>query len=107
MLPLMCGQVHHEIKGFRLRNIFNYDGAEYEFPAIRKGDRVAFYLSEHTEEWFVGLVTSVLSSTRVHISVFEPNGFTVRKKVDIATSDRLRYRWLPLDTAHDLEEDTA
>ncbi len=80
------------------------DGVVYVHHSIRQGHDVAFYLSEHIDAWFTAKVTSVLTSTRVHLAVFEPNGFTIRKKVDIATDDRFKYRWLPLTVAHELED---
>lgn len=85
----------------------SFEGTDYQCRPPRKGHLVAFYLNEDSlEDWFPALITKVNTPTRVHLSVFEPNGHTIRKSVDRATDDRIKYRWLPLDVAHQIEEDS-
>lgn len=84
------------------------DGIELHYPQSRKGDDVAFYLSEDSlSDWFAAKITLMTTPTRAHLTIFEPNGNTIRKGVDVASDERIKYRWLPIEAAHQLEKETA
>jgi len=82
------------------------DGLEFNCDVIRKGDRVAFFATESRSRYLVALVTDTLPKSRVHLRVFDPNSSGIRKRVDMADSDKLKYKWLPLWVAHDLEDNS-
>ena len=90
-----------------MSDVVEIDGIEYEIRKIRVGDTAAFYLSEEVDNYFVAIVTAVLTPTRVHLRVFGPNDSGVRKRVDRCTDKRFLYRWLPISTAHTIEDNVT
>ena len=80
------------------------DGIDFHCDNVRKGDTVAFYASESRTRYLVALVTDTLTKSRVHLRVFDPNSSGIRKRVDMADSDNLKYKWLPMWAAHELED---
>jgi len=83
------------------------DGVPFNFSKIKIGSQVAFYQSDQFDNYLAGFVTGILQNNRLHIRVFDPNGASIRKRVnrfDQDEKDSLKYRWLPLSVAHALEE---
>tara|TARA_R100000963_G_C4588603_1_gene66673 strand:+ start:231 stop:533 length:303 start_codon:yes stop_codon:yes gene_type:complete len=87
-------------------NIVFIDDFKFTFPPPRRGDTVAFYTDEYDRSSYLfGFITIVTPSGRVHLHVYDGNGTSIRKRVDIADERRIKYRWLPLEHAHTLEDE--
>ena len=80
------------------------DIRSFSFTSPRKGDTVAFYMSEEIDNYYAATVSLTLRSDKVHLLVYEPNGATIRKRVSPVTTSSFKNRWLPIKLARSIED---
>lgn len=82
-----------------------FDGKKFQLNKPRIGDKVAFYSNNSDRKFYrFGFITAVLEKGRVHLRLFDGNGTSIRKRVDMADGNRFQNRYLPLNIAHTLED---